>query len=266
MDHEGIQPDALEDALARYRPKLVYLIASFHNPTGAVLSRDRRRAVLELAARYRVPVLESSLYADTHLEAPPPPSLLALDGSGIVIGQGSFSKIAVPGLRIGWLVAPRGAMTALTAAKALVDLNTPPLTQRVAAAFLDGGHTERHLATLRAALRLRRDRAVAALRQHCPRLRYRIPSGGYYLWAELPGALTATQLLASARQHGVDLRPGTQFMPDGGGEERVRLSFGALPPARLVEGARRLGAALDDAWAQLDRGLRREATVPVSLV
>jgi DNA-binding transcriptional MocR family regulator len=266
VDREGIQPDALEDALARYRPKLVYLIASYHNPTGGVLSRDRRRAVLELAARYRVPILDSELYAETYFETPPPPSLLALDGSGVVIGQGSFSKIAVPGLRLGWLIAPRSAQTALTAAKALVDLSTPPLTQRLAAAFLDGGHANRHLVALRAGLRLRRDRLVTALRQHCPRLRYRIPGGGYYLWAELPGPLTAPQLLASARAHGVDLRPGTQFMPESGGEEHVRLSFAALPPTRLVEGVRRLGAALDDALARLDGRPPREAAVPVSVV
>jgi DNA-binding transcriptional MocR family regulator len=107
---------------------------------------------------------------------------------------------------------------------------------------------------------------VAALRQHCPRLRYRIPGGGYYLWAELPGPLTAAQLLASAREHGVDLRPGTQFMPEGGGEEHIRLSFAAFPPARLAEGARRLGAALDDAGDRLESSPRRETAVPVSLV
>ena len=94
----------------------------------------------------------------------------------------------------------------------------------------------------------------------------RIPGGGYYLWAELPGPLTAAQLLASAREHGVSLRPGTQFMPEGGGEEHIRLSFAALPLASLAEGARRLGAALDEALARLGSRPDRQVAVPVSVV
>ena len=265
-EQEGLRPEALEEALARYRPKLLYLIPTFHNPTGLVLGRDRRRQVLELAARHRVPILESDLYSEIFFEETPPPSLRALDAGGIVIHQGSFSKLAVPGLRIGWLVAPPGAMTALTAAKALMDLSTAPLGQRVAARFLGGEHAERHLATVRAEVRRRRDHLVAGLRRHCPALRFRVPSGGYYIWAELPAPVAAGTLAAAAKEHGVAVRPGTQFMPETGGETHVRLCFAGLEPARLTEGTRRLGAALDDALARAGARTTREVAVPVSVV
>ena len=185
-DHDGIECEALEDALVRYRPKLLYLIPTFQNPTGAVLSRERRRRVRDLAARYRVPVLESDLYGETYVDETPPPSLKALDQEGLVIYQGSFSKIAVPGLRVGWLVAPPGAEFPLTLAKRLEDLQTAALTQRLAGAFLVSPRLQRHLAFVRAECRVRRDALVTGLRKHCPRLSFRIPSGGYYLWVRLP--------------------------------------------------------------------------------
>jgi len=266
MDHEGLQPDAFEEALERYRPKLVYLIPTFHNPTGAVLNRERRRRVIELAARYRVPVVESDLYGEIFFEDAPPPRLRAQDEGGLVVYQGSFSKIGVPGLRVGWLVAPPEAMPALTAAKEFTDLHSPALTQRLVAAFLEGSHIEPHLGVLRAECRARRDRLVAALRQHCPRLAYRIPSGGYYLWAQLPAPLTTTELLPIAAEHGVTVRPGPQFVPGGGGQDHIRFCFAALPPRTIAEGARRLGEAMEAAWQRLDASGRRAPAAAVSVV
>jgi DNA-binding transcriptional MocR family regulator len=251
-DHDGVRPEALEEALIRYRPKLVYLIPSFHNPTGAVLSRDRRRQVLELAARSRVPIVESDLYGEMYFGPEAPPRLRALDTAGLVIYQGSFSKIAGPGLRVGWLVAPGGAMPALTATKAILDLQTAPIAQRLVAAYLGGPHLEPHLAAMRAECRVRRDQAVAALRQHCPGVRFRVPDGGYYLWAELPVPVTVDALLPAAGERGVAVRGGPEFTPDGHGEDHVRLCFAALPPPRIVEGLQRLGAALEDVRGRVE--------------
>jgi DNA-binding transcriptional MocR family regulator len=265
IDHEGIQPDALEEALERYRPKLLYLIPTFHNPTGAVLGRERRRRVLELCARYRVPLVESDLYGEIFFEEPPPPSLNALDAGGVVVYMGSFSKIAIPGLRIGWVVAPPAAMEAITAAKEFLDLHSPALTQRLAAAFIESPHLERHLAVLRAECRLRRDQLVASLHEHCPDLRYRIPSGGYYLWAQLPAPLTTAELLPEAGEHGVAIRPGPQFAPGGGGHDHIRLCFASLPPRTIAEGIRRLGQALQGARRRHDGPGRRPAAA-VSVV
>jgi DNA-binding transcriptional MocR family regulator len=247
LDHDGVRVDALEEALARYRPKLVYLIPAFQNPTGTVLSSERRRRVLELALQYRVPVVESDLYGDLYFEGEPPASLKAQDASGVVIYQGGGSKLGLPGLRVGWLVAPVPAMNVLTVAKTFEDLHTAALTQRLAAAFIGSPHVERHLARLRLECRVRRDALVSGLRRHCPPLRFRVPGGSYYLWAGLPAPLTAEALLPIALEHGVGLRPGTAFSPNGGGADHVRLCYAALPPERILEGARRLGRAVEEA-------------------
>ncbi len=263
IDRDGVQPEGLAEAIERYRPKLVYLIPTFHNPTGAVLSRERRRVVLDLAARHRVPVVESDLYGELFFDDAPPPRLAALDTGGTVIYQGSFSKIAVPGLRVGWLAGPPEAMGPLTVAKEFLDLHSPALTQRLAASFLAGADLERHIAVLRTELRRRRDRLVASLHEHCPGLRYRIPAGGYYLWAQLPAPVTTAQLLPEAGKHGVAIRPGPQFTPKGDGEDHIRLCFAALPPRTIAEGAARLGAALADAARSAHAAPARPAAVSV---
>ena len=250
IDHDGIRVDALEDALARYRPKLLYLIPAFHNPTAAVLSAERRARVLDLATQYRVPVVESDLYGDLYFEREPPPPLKAHDTGGVVIYQGGGSKLGLPGLRVGWLVAPTPAMAALTAAKTFQDLHTAALTQRVAAAFIGSPHVERHLARLRVECRMRRDTLVAALRQHCPTLSFRVPAGSYYLWARLPAPLTGEALLPLARDHGVGVKLGSAFSAVGGAEDHIRLCYAALAPERIVEGARRLAAAIGQALAR----------------
>jgi DNA-binding transcriptional MocR family regulator len=262
VDHDGVRVEALEEGLARYRPKLVYLIPAYQNPTGAVLSAERRRRVLELAVQYRVPVVESDLYGDLFFEQEPPAALRAQDASGVVIYQGGGSKLGLPGLRVGWLVAPLPAMSVLTVAKTFEDLHTAALTQRLAAAFIGSPHVERHLARLRLECRVRRDALVGALRQHCPRLRFRVPGGSYYLWAALPTPLTADALVPAAQEHGVGVRPGASFSPNGGSADHIRLCYAALPPDRIVEGARRLGRALEDALGRL--GTARASRQPVS--
>ena len=149
VDHDGVRVDALEEALARYRPKLVYLIPAFQNPTGAVLTAERRRRVLELAAPVPGPPGGERSLRRPLLRAGAAGALKAQDASGVVIYQGGGSKLGLPGLRVGWLVAPTPAMSALTAAKTFEDLHTAALTQRLAAAFIGSPHAERHLARLR---------------------------------------------------------------------------------------------------------------------
>jgi DNA-binding transcriptional MocR family regulator len=157
-------------------------------------------------------------------------------------------------------------MVPLTMAKEFLDLHTPALTQRLTAAFIGGAHLESHLAVLRTEFRARRDGLVTALRQHCPRLSYRIPSGGYYVWAELPAPLTAAELLPIAAEHGVTVRPGPQFTPGGGGQDHIRLCFSALPPRTIAEGARRLGEALQAAWQRLAANGRAAPAAASSVV
>lgn len=143
MDHEGIDPDALEETLIRLRPKFVYLIPTFHCPTGRLMSLERRRRVLEICTRLRTPIVESHVYGDLAF-GKTPPSLKSLDTAGIVIHQGSASKTIGAALRLGWLVAPRAAMDLLAPAKASLDLSTPALPQAILVGLLQGGAYARH--------------------------------------------------------------------------------------------------------------------------
>jgi DNA-binding transcriptional MocR family regulator len=263
MDRDGIQLDPLEDALARYRPSLLYLMPSFQHPAGTVLSRERRRQVLEMTTRFRVPVLESDLYGDLHFEAPAPPPLKALDALESVIYQGSFSKIGAPGVRVGWLVAPTTALPILQAAKVVADVCTATGPQQLVARALDAPAFDLHLARLRRGCRERRDALVAALRRFCPMVDFNIPGGGYYLWVRLPAGLTAGQLLPVARERGVDLRPGPQFVPDGGGHNYVRLCFASVPTRDIEPGVRRLGEALRQLMRPLTAAVSRGSAEPL---
>jgi DNA-binding transcriptional MocR family regulator len=243
MDHEGMDPEALEDALVRLRPKLVYLIPSFQCPTGRLMGIARRRRILELCARFRTPIVESHVYGDIAFGAAPP-SLKSLDTQGVVILQGSASKAISGGLRLGWLVAPASAMDLLAPSKASLDLSTPALAQSVLATFLGNGDYSRHLPKMRAALRDRCDALLAALATHCPELGLVAPRGGLYLWAHLPKPVQAYELESAAAGAGVSIRGGDAFLPDGGLSSHIRLCYGASAWEEIAPGAQRLGKAL----------------------
>jgi DNA-binding transcriptional MocR family regulator len=243
MDHEGVDPDALEDALVRLRPKLVYLIPTFHCPTGRLLGLPRRRRIVEICARFRTPIVESHVYGDLTF-GERPPTLKSLAPEGLVIHQGSASKTISPALRLGWLAASRGAMELLESAKAGLDLSTPALTQAVLAGFLNSGAYARHQLKFRKELRTRRDALIAALAAHCPELRFAKPQGGIYLWAQLPKFLTALAVEAAAADAGVSVRSGDSFLTNGAASSHIRLCFAAPAVDQIAAGAERLGKAL----------------------
>ena len=249
MDHEGIDPDALEDALVRVRPRLVYLIPTLQCPTGRMMGLERRRRVLQLCERFRTPILESHVYGELTFGAAPP-SLKKLDAAGLVIQQGSASKTISPALRLGWLAAPREAMALLVAAKASIDLSTPALTQAVLADFLTSGAHARHLARLRGELESRRDKLMRALAKHAPALRFTAPGGGPYLWAALPTGLSGAEVEAAAALEGVSVRGGEAFQPERGASGHIRLCYASADADLLTEGAERLGRALRKLQAQ----------------
>ena len=243
MDREGIDVDALEDALIRRRPNFIYVIPSGHCPTGRVWGRERRSRILELCTRMRTPIIESHVYGET-LFADAPPTLKSLDTAGIVIHQGSASKTVSPDLRLGWLVAPPPAFEMLANAKAGLDLATPTLNQSILAGFLRSGGFARHLNHLRAQLQARRDALVAALVEHCPELHFSVPLGGLYLWAQLPAPLRSREVESAAAAAGVIVRSGDGFMPAGGSGGFIRLCYASLPANEIVAGGERLGTAI----------------------
>ena len=186
--------DELEESLLRYRPKLMYLNPTHQNPTSLTMPLRARRELLELAERYRVPIVEDDTYRELTLGAPPPPSLYALDEMHtIVIHLNTFSKMLAPGLRLGWIAAVPPIVEQLSLIKQRVDLHPQNLSQLAVAALLENGVFDRHLHTLRQEHRRRRDAMVKALGQHVPsgRLRFAVPEGGLYLWCRLGGKVLA---------------------------------------------------------------------------
>ncbi len=262
-DGEGLISDALEVALERHHPRLIYTLPTFQNPAGTVMSSRRRERLLELAARHRVPVLEDDPYADLRYEGDSLPSLKALDRDGQVLYLGTFSKVLAPGLRIGFLVAPRPAVGPLTLAKQTVDLHANTLGQRLVDRFLRDGRFERHLSGLRLAYRRRRDALAAALAAtDLPGLAWSLPSGGFYIWARLPDGVDRPQLVARAAEARVAFLPGWSCFAQDGSQPFVRLSFSYLSEEQLAAGVERFAAAIRAATSHSDRRRKGPAVTP----
>jgi DNA-binding transcriptional MocR family regulator len=246
--------DELEELLLRYRPKLIYTNPTHQNPTGGNLPIRTRREMLELAARYRVPIVEDDTYRELALTGPPPPpSLFTLDEAHtVVIRINSFSKMLAPGLRLGWISAVRPIVDQLALIKQQVDPHTQNLSQLVIAELVENGVLDRHLATLKAEHRRRRDAMVQALRQHVPgaQLRFSVPDGGMYLWCELPPAMPAHVVQEHALRESVMVLTGDPFYVDQGGDRQLRICYTSQPASRAVQIAVTLARGLAAAARQ----------------
>lgn len=244
IDEAGMDPTMLEDVLSRMTVRLLYTVPTFQNPTGASLSLERRRAVLELAYRYGVPIVEDDPYALLAYDGECPPTLRSLDRQGHVLYVSTCSKTLFPGLRVGWVTAPEPLVKHLVPMKLRMDLFTSPLAQAVVTALRAAPEYGRHLNGLRDAYRSRREAMVAGLRRHCPGIAFSVPRGGYFIWGRLPEGVDAVDLLRESTHEGVSFLPGEFFYPEGQSEEAVRLTFVSEPEERIHEGTARLGRAL----------------------
>ena len=241
-------PDELEELLLRYRPKLIYTNPTHHNPTGVTLPIRTRRELLELAARYRVPIVEDDTYRDLALTGPPPPpSLFTLDEAhAVVIRLNSFAKMLAPGLRLGWISAVRPIVDQLALIKQQVDPHTQNLSQLVICELVEQGVLDRHLTALSAEHRRRRDAMVQALRQHVPpaQLRFSVPDGGMYLWCDLPRTIRARAVQEHALRESVMVLTGDPFYVDQGGDHQLRICYTSQPASRAVQIAQTLARSL----------------------
>lgn len=245
MDKEGMQTDVLERLLARYRPQLIYTLPTFQNPSGKVMSHERRRELLSLAQRYQVPILEDDPYSELCYGNPPPPPLKSFDRQGYVIYLSTFSKILFPGIRLGWLVAPRPVVDRLASVKQHADLHSNTPAQWALTEFIQQGWLGEHITTLRQVYPRRYQAMLAALRTHVPwGLRWNEPTGGFYLWCHLEEGLRSKDLLAEAVQRRVAFVVGEAFHADGGGQDTLRLNFTYQNEQGIQEGIRRLSEAL----------------------
>lgn len=253
IDHEGAQVDALEQRIRAHRPRLVYLIPTFGNPSGAQLSLERRRRILELAAQYQVLVVEDNPYGELYFDAPPPPSLLAL--SAQVPGSrdwlaycGSFSKTLSPGLRLGWMVAPAALLQQAVMCKQFSDANSSMLAQVTASAYLASGRLPAALAQVQAAYAHRARLMMQCLEQEMgDAIAYTPPQGGMFIWARLTGRRGDGDAAAFVRrgiEQGVAVVPGAPFYASEPDWATFRMSYATAADEKIIEGVQRLARAL----------------------
>jgi DNA-binding transcriptional MocR family regulator len=245
VDQDGMRIDALQSALAAHRVKLIYLMPTFQNPTGASLSIERRTRILELAKQHNVAILEDNFVGDLRYDGEHVPALRALPGGReIVIHQGTFSKALCPGLRLGWLVAPKEVLSRLLLAKRVCDLSTNSMAQITLARYLSAGLYKGHLENVRAAYKKRRDVMLESLSKSFSReVSWSKPHGGLFIWLKLPSGLSARDLLSFAEAEGVSFSPGELFFLGSEGKEYMRLCFIQTPENVIQEGIKRLSAA-----------------------
>ncbi len=244
MDEGGMQVERVEDALRANRPRLIYTIPTFHNPTGTCLNSLRRRALLALADRYNVPILEDDFVGDLCYEDRAQPALKTLDPGGRVIYTSTFSKILLPALRVGFLVASGPVLGQLMAHKQTIDLGSD-LMQRALEAYITVGRYRSYLRRTCQEFRRRRDVMLAALSRYLPpETRWLKPKGGLFIWLHLPGGITAEELYPLAREEGVTFLPGSVCFPGERPQPYLRINFTVHPPDVIEEGVRRLGRAI----------------------
>lgn len=237
----------LEDYLARYRPKLLYLIPTYHNPTGRVITQTERRELLRLAARYRLVVLEDDPYSELYYEDKPPASLKAMDRYGGVVYLGTFSKVLFPGLRIGYLVGHPALLNRIALEKQFIDLHSNNIAQWLLCRLLESGAFSEHLNLIRGEYRKRRDVLNKALRRDCgDSLSFALPGGGFYLWCKINRSSSAGHLLPAAGEEGITFVPGEAFYTQPSeGEKELRLCFVTHSEKKLRDAARKLARVLN---------------------
>jgi len=249
-DEEGPLPEALAAAAGA---RFVYLLPNFQNPSGRCLSAARRLALVQAAAEAGVPIVEDNPYGDLWFDEPPPPPLSAGAGDNAVY-LGSFSKVLAPGLRLGYVVAPKVLYPKLLQAKQAADLHTPGFNQRIVYEVIKAGFLRDHVPTIRARYKLQRDAMQAAMLKHLPPgCRWSMPVGGMFFWVELPLGLDAAALLPAAVAAGMAFVPGEPFFAAGGHANTLRLSFVTVAPELIHTAVAALGGVLHQALESATR-------------
>ena len=254
VDDEGVDVDNLEQLIATHKPKFVYLIPTFGNPSGATLSLARRKRILELAVKTGTLVIEDDPYGDLYFDAPPPPSLLALSADvpgsrDWLVHCGSLSKVLSPGLRVGWMVAPAALLGKAVMCKQFSDAHTSTFAQATAAAYLQSGRLPAELAKVRAVYAARARCMCDALeREVGDAIRFVRPAGGLFVWATLTGANGAisdgSALAKRAIDNNVAFVPGTPFFAQDPDPRTLRLSFATADEDKIEAGIAKLAQAI----------------------
>jgi 2-aminoadipate transaminase len=254
VDEDGILTTDLRRRLRETRPKLLFLLPNFQNPTGVTMALHRRQEVAEAAAEAGVPLLEDDAYHDLRYDGAPLPPVAALARNPAALYTGTFSKTIVPGIRVGYVAGAPVVIERLGQLKQITDLHSSSLGQRIALQFCLEGHLEPQITRLCAAYGQRRDAMLAALATHMAgRATWTHPRGGMFLLLTLPAGIDTASLLPQAMEAGVAFVPGGTFFPKGGGDHTLRLNFVSATPERIEEGVRILSDVIRERVGGGDR-------------
>ena len=243
-DDEGVDVTALRAQQAKGPGRFLYVLPNFQNPTGRSMSEARRAALSQAAQETGLPLVEDNPYGDLWFDAPPPAPLTARNPDGCIY-LGSFSKVLAPGLRLGFLIAPKAVYPKLLQAKQAADLHTPGFNQRVVSEVLKDGFLERHVPTIRALYKSQCAAMLAALKREMPAgVEWNSPSGGMFLWVRLPQGMDAVALLPRAVDKGVAFVPGAPFFAEDPQARSLRLSFVTASVAEIDTGIAALAACI----------------------
>jgi 2-aminoadipate transaminase len=248
-DAEGVDVDDLAAKAAATATsgaaRFLYVLPNFQNPTGRTMTEARRAALSKRAAEIGLPLVEDNPYGDLWFDAPPPAPLTARDPEGCIY-LGSFSKVLAPGLRLGFVVAPKAVYSKLLQAKQAADLHSPGFNQRVVAEVMKDGFLDRHVPTIRALYKSQRDAMLAALKREMQGLdvQWNTPDGGMFLWVRLPQGMSAIELLPKAVEKGVAFVPGAPFYAGDADPRCLRLSFVTATVEQIDTGIGALAAAI----------------------
>lgn len=252
MDEAGMLPDELENKIveateAGRRVKLIYTIPNFNNPSGITLSMERRKKILDISYKYRIPLVEDDPYGELFYEgtsrdyAP----IKSIDERGTVFYLGTFSKVLSPGIRVGWIVADKKIVAKLELQKQSFDACTSTLSQLIAHDYLKNGYITQYTEKMKSVYRKRRDAALEALEKHMPDgVHWTRPNGGLFVWLTIPQNLDAEDVFKEAVKKKVAFVTGDAFLPAGHLNNYIRLAFSDLTPERIEEGIRLLAGVL----------------------
>lgn len=252
IDENGMKTELLEDKIKEAKSKglnvkLVYTVATCHNPTGVIMPDDRRKELLEVASKYDLLVIEDDPYSFFVFDDVPFTPLKTLDSEGRVIYLGTFSKILAPGLRLGYMVADRQITRMVELAKQMVDLHSSTLSQYIALYALKEGVVEKTIQKARVVYREKRDIMIESLEKYMPEGSHWFkPKGGLFAFIYLPDGVDTTDMLPMAIERGVAYVPGRSFFSDGSGVNAMRINFSYLPPDKLREGIRLIAETAKD--------------------
>lgn len=226
MDEEGIKTDILEILLNKYKPKFIYTLPTFQNPSGKVMSLKRRYELLELAYKYQIPIVEDDPYGEIRYEGIPILPLKALDKHDYVIYLSTFSKVLFSGMRVGWVAASPQVIKKFSMIKQITDLHANAPSQYILDSFLREGYYTNHINLICKEYNLKRNTMINALKNSKLDIDFDVPEGGYYIWCSIPKEISQTKLWVNLLKEGIIYTPGNLFYPTENSEKNyIRLNF-----------------------------------------